>query len=475
MLSGHQRLRCASELGLEIVPVLRLEATEEEVNHVAFNLMLNRMTNDMASNESGSVLFQKFATDLDADALARVAPVLDDEALLYACQHATVEDAGIFATEENLSRLDNVAFQAANSCAKRGVVLPIVAQRGSNRILNGLGRWMVARHDGTVGVVWVDDPERGALAERLLNGVSMDFEIRRDSEIADTLRFSSHRAHYARALEGGAKIDHVFLLGLRGKAREAFRVHTIHAPMEPKYLQQWLAVFGRRILDFGGGHGESVACLQALGVDAMLFEPYHVTVGGVGPDFEASRSLVLAFLERLRDRPDWTSIGSSAVLNSIPFPEDRRHVLVLWQALAERSGAKVFATARSRARDKRFAQAAEGGETTGRFGPDVASYSASGFILDGEPGVVLGAFGTKAKIQKYFGDEELRGMFQEHFTEVEVVNTVDFGYIGVVASGPRPVDRAALAAAIQFEFDLPHPGGRRLGLVAEAEKAFGLC
>ena len=44
--------------------------------------------------------------------------------------------------------------------------------------------------------------------------------------------------------------------------------------------------------------------------------------------------------------------------------------------------------------------------------------------------------------------------------------------IAAICRKPRPVNPERLAAALRFEFDLPYPGGRRLGMAEEALAAF---
>ena len=41
-----------------------------------------------------------------------------------------------------------------------------------------------------------------------------------------------------------------------------------------------------------------------------------------------------------------------------------------------------------------------------------------------------------------------------------------------VGSNPRQIEADELRAALEFEFNVPHPEGRRLGMAEEAKKAF---
>ena len=50
--------------------------------------------------------------------------------------------------------------------------------------------------------------------------------------------------------------------------------------------------------------------------------------------------------------------------------------------------------------------------------------------------------------------------------------TAKNGLVMAVGSNPRKVSTDELRAAIEFEFNLPHPGGKRLDMAEQAKKAF---
>lgn len=41
-----------------------------------------------------------------------------------------------------------------------------------------------------------------------------------------------------------------------------------------------------------------------------------------------------------------------------------------------------------------------------------------------------------------------------------------------VAKGPKEINPDSLREALEFEFNLPHPNGKRLGLAEKAKKSF---
>ena len=79
---------------------------------------------------------------------------------------------------------------------------------------------------------------------------------------------------------------------------------------------------------------------------------------------------------------------------------------------------------------------------------------------------------AKPKVQKYHTPIEFKELVLNGFKTVEVFNTAKNGLVQAVGINPRPISKEDLLAAIEFEFDLPHPGGRRLGMVKEAKAAF---
>ena len=93
------------------------------------------------------------------------------------------------------------------------------------------------------------------------------------------------------------------------------------------------------------------------------------------------------------------------------------------------------------------------------------------FRVAWERGVTIGDLGVAPKVQKYYDRPEFREHFLQFFDEVEICPKSTS--IAAICRKPRPVNPERLAAALRFEFDLPYPGGRRLGMAEEALAAFG--
>jgi len=99
------------------------------------------------------------------------------------------------------------------------------------------------------------------------------------------------------------------------------------------------------------------------------------------------------------------------------------------------------------------------------------------FRLEYEPGIRIGDFQDKPKVQKYHTVAEFRELFGPFFRSVKAEEFAS--NVTAICSGALPPARERLRAAIEFEFDLPYPDGSRMGLAGEAREAFsrrlGIC
>ncbi len=92
------------------------------------------------------------------------------------------------------------------------------------------------------------------------------------------------------------------------------------------------------------------------------------------------------------------------------------------------------------------------------------------FDLDYEPNITLGDFSRFPKVQKGHMESEMREIFAPCFGTVKRLEMID-RYWYMENADPR-VDPAALAAALDFEFELPYPDGSRMSLSKRAREAF---
>jgi hypothetical protein len=85
---------------------------------------------------------------------------------------------------------------------------------------------------------------------------------------------------------------------------------------------------------------------------------------------------------------------------------------------------------------------------------------------------VLSDIALKPKVQKYHTETEFAELHMHGFKSVDTFFTAKSGCVQAVAWNPRKIEPDALRAAIEFEFNVPHPEGRRLNMAEEAKAAF---
>lgn len=230
----------------------------------------------------------------------------------------------------------------------------------------------------------------------------------------------------------------------------------------PEHMRKWRYACGDSVLDFGSGHGDEARMLREAGIDVTDFEPYRADMSD-RVSFEQGRRSAEVFLRTVREGKRFTSVFLSSVLNSIPFPADREHVVRICASLCGAEGV-LYAAARSA--EGLSWKSQEQGIILSEVGTRI-----NAFRVAWERGVTLGDLGVAPKVQKYYERGEFRDLFLPFFREVEI--GTKSSSVTAICRQSRPVDSQRLAAALRFEFDLPYPGGRRLGMVEEALAAFG--
>ena len=203
--------------------------------------------------------------------------------------------------------------------------------------------------------------------------------------------------------------------------------------------------------------------LRQAGFEVDAFEPYRMGDGD-RIDYDKSVRLNREFLDIIATGKQYSSIFLSAVLNSVPFYEDRVHVVRILAALAgPRTTVYASANAATQNNWRNFLGRGALDRTTGR---------SHGFILDYEPGMKLGDLSNGSpKAQKFHTLEEFHELFSLGFEQVRTEYYMR-QVCTAVCSRPKAVDPEKLRASLQFEFDMPYPDGRRMGLGDYAANAF---
>ena len=157
----------------------------------------------------------------------------------------------------------------------------------------------------------------------------------------------------------------------------------------------------------------------------------------------------------------WSSIFIASVLNSVPFEQDRRHIVAICAALC--GAGKLYAVASS-------TNQTGWKNVSGKQYLNESDADGLGFPLGYEPNIQLGDLAKEPKVQRYHTKRQFHDLFAERFERVRVREAINNAE--AICSRPRPVDRRALRAALEFEFDLPYPAGSRMGLARDAVRAF---
>ncbi len=454
ILSGHQRQLVARRLGFEQVPVVYLERRPLN-ERKAVNLLFNRSTNDLQKQDSCAGLKARLkAADIPALA-AKLPDIEPDTPAAFPCVYALRHEDVLRLAKLNHPNFDSHIRQLAQCLARQiGGLMPVVISQ-SGKVLNGIGRLQAAAEAGRKVLQCVAvPPEQEQLAFVLLNLLSMDFAL--EDSYADELRYNSfmrERLTRETDAEGNAAFGDGFFKGLfpHNNGRD-------FCQLSGPALAAWRRYYGGSVVDFGAGKLNNTRTLRKAGVQVSAFEPYFVTVGD---KIHKPKSLELArrFLAEVQAGTPYSTVFISSVFNSVPFMADRRHIAVIAAALAAPSGRCVC-----------WCQSNKSAQFKSTKRKQLTTEKSLTFDLDYEPNVILGDIAKQPKVQKGHTEAELREIFAPCFGQIKRLELIDlFWYLEVAEPVVLP---EALAAALDFEFELPYPDGSRMGLSAQARAAF---
>jgi len=458
ILSGHQRHLVASRMGAKMVPVVRTPEMPVE-RRMGINVLYNRATNDVYKNQSSADMREQlFSMEGLFDRITALPDIEVDTPEWYPVLK-TKPQSVLRLIQLNERWAENHALMMAGQFRSKGLPsMPIVCTP-ENEVLNGRARLTFAAMENIDFIDCVVVPSSvKEEVKAMMNLLSMDFDIQ--ERYADLLRHNSFR----RRNQKQTILTPTFLEDfLRNFVSSGNRNGAFHLN-DPKHIELWKQYYGNTVIDFGAGLCDKTEILQNMGVDAIPFEPFLLGPDNETIDTEGAQALTARFLERVANGTQWSSIFMSSVFNSIPFYQDRVHVVNLVASLC--SPTTKFYTSAISSESDRWHNHAQGDVKKGH---DTIS---GGFPLDYEPRIIVADVAAKPKVQKYHTPIEFKELVLNGFKTVEVFNTAKNGLVQAVGINPRPISKEDLVAAIEFEFDLPHPGGRRLGMVKEAKAAF---
>ena len=445
LISGHQRSLVAAEMGYTSVPFVELP--EMTLNQrKAINILFNRGTNDFGTLENSSTALDLFkAQSQEYEELLSSIPAQLD---FYPCLNTRRFDLKKI-WDVNAKSSINYARNTARALTKEGVIMPIVVEADTLKIVNGIGRvqYLLEKEITEYDVIFLNK-EQAKLARISLNLISMSFSLEKHYE--DHLRHSSfRRSRSTRTILGRGFCFTV----LKAKRLGDFDI------LNSEDKKRWKAAHGQNILDFGAGHLFESQLLTKAGFNVASFEPYRVIADTISK--EESMKCIDLFLEKLDSGMRFDSIFISSVFNSVPFRSDREHIIQICSALCDEK-TRLFVNA--------MHEIHRGYRSSGVVETFNNEHSKTlRFKLDYETGIVLGDINAAPKVQKYHTNEELYEVIKTGFGSVSV-KLIGDSCCAVASSPIWTVSK--LRSALEFEFNLPYPDGSRMGRVGRAIEVF---
>lgn len=456
ILSGHQRHLVATRMGFKHIPVSYVD--EADLNErKTMNVLFNRATNDLKKTDTVTKIKDRLYSK-DVESMAAALPDIEpDSEASYPCVYRTKRVDTLLLAKKNHRSFDSSICALQKALEKKTKdTMPIIIT-SDMEVVNGIGRLQAAVERKKKIVSCVEIPEAyKEFASAMLNLLSMDFSM--ESQYADTLRFNSFmRSRNTREVdaEGNCAFGDGFFKGLWANrtGRELFK-------LQGKDLEQWVAHYGDKIVDFGAGKLNNTRTLRNAGVYCSAFEPYFVTAG---EKIHKAKSIEIGekFLQEVASGVKYTSVFISSVFNSVPFMEDRKKIAVIAAALCYPAGQTVC-----------WCQSNNSGTFTVTKTKRINQRDARStlFDLDYEPNVTLGELSKHPKVQKGHLREEMIEIFSRCFKTIKRLDYIGtFWYLE--ATDPI-INPEMLAEALDFEFNLPYPDGTNAGLSEMARAAF---
>jgi len=454
ILSGHQRHTVATRMGFTQIPVEYISG-KDLGERKAVNVLFNRATNDLQKQDTCDKIKRRLYS-MDITAMTEDLPDIEPNTKeSFPCVYGLHRMDTVKLAKLNHRSFDTHTRQLAKSLERRiGSAMPIVIGEAGN-VISGIGRLQVAVEAKRKIVPCVQiSKAQEEFASAMLNLLSMDFDMK--STYADDLRYNSFmRERNTRETDeaGNAALGDGFFKGVFPKNRG--RDFCI---LEGAALEAWRRRYGSCVVDFGAGKLNNTRTLRKAGITVSAFEPYFVTVG---EKIHKEKSLEIArtFLDEVEAGTKYSSVFISSVFNSVPFMEDRKQIAVIAAALCYPNGMTVC-----------WCQSNKSPQFINTKKKYMTAEKTLTFDLDYEPNTIMGDIGNHPKVQKGHTEDEMRAIFAPCFEKVERLELIDkFWYMEV--KNPT-LNTEALAAALDFEFELPYPDGTRMGLSQRAREAF---
>ena len=469
LLSGHQRLTVAKEIGCKQVPVVYVPVKEHKWKQA--NILFNRITNDMDSDENSELYVNELQSASLDDLLEKLEPLTPDTPEFYPCMNPIwrtwpeIEAAG-------MRDYSSHGVSYAHAIMRLGVLMPALQSAETDKVVNGTYRvYGGIEHQRRKGIEepvfpMVQIPEkRAALAEALVNLVSMRFTV--EKQMGNLLRYGGYRRPENK-VEDLVVAMRYWADGKRKKSANK----SLEDPK--KFWHNFREVHGNSIADMGAGQRRNGIILRQKGITCADWEPYPCDWQGITedkgdrPSLELARIVSNEFLDQIEAGVKFTSVFANAVINSIPFHEDRMAFLALCHSICSfHTG--FYGT--SKWYDGASAKDTVPLNRIDEDGNVVEGNQMRLFQVPYEKGVFLTDMSRAPKIQKYHTHEELMHCLSSFWAKPVIYSWKNAKYAYFECHAPKRINPKTLRTALEMEFDMPYPDGS-IGLVDRALKVF---
>ena len=451
LCSGHQRTEAARMLGATHVPVMRVPHGDHLLRGARL-MLFNLATNDTPDRQALTNLFGDLNLADLSDRLGALPEVDPNDPDEWPCMNVEMEavDAILDANPEVIVGGGADGFEGPRALARPpySIEMPLVID-SDLRVISGRQRLIAA----------------AILEKKEWPVVRIDYE-------ADTLAVALNRLSMEYDLAGYESVLRASVWLNHNRRRNALGIGFIHWTRPGKWSKdfditnpddaaEWRAVHGGYVADLGAGHLIETGLLNEAGIRSVAFEPYVID-GAKNPKRDLTREIVGLFLDEISEGREFDSVFISAVLNQVPFEEDRFRLLSLAHAISAPHTATYITTQSRGASEWKYFQ-------DGRRNSRQRDYD---LRLPGpDDGTVISSIALgRVMVTKYHSADELRHLCLQLWREVEIESAGSSHF--VKCTKPRPRNLKLVRKMIEHEFDLPWNDGTGLGMTDEAVAAF---
>lgn len=455
LYSGHQRTGAAHELGFTQIPVVYLPGYEAATER-GLNVLFNLCTND---HNTKADFGKKAAMELEAkiEAFNELPDATDPFPCLTNFEVIKPVD---YQKQIDPLSFNNMTFLFAQTLCEMGIEIPIILNP-NNEIINGVPRLMAAISYARVNYPAVKINENWEALGIFLNKITMSFNLQK--AFGEELRYNSffrRRNQAAQRTTLGVGFYHwVFAKEARTGGKEWLFQNLIK--LEGENRSRFIAEHGTTCIDFGAGRLDNTNKLQDAGITCIPFEPYSMKPHSDEICYKGSKLIAIRFLSWLGTKPKIDSLFCSSVFNSVPFSEDREHLMVIFNFICTYGCTLYLHT---------LSDTNLGGRVFNN-GVNASSRSDGAILLDTEPGLYINEVLNVPKVQKFHSEQELIAQGKRYFHNA-IYYPANGSSHGIKCQGAKKLDPLLLVRALEFEFNLPYPGNKRMDLVNKALTEF---